>query len=604
LQKGICQKSGDSVFIRKNEGMIMTAKFEDYRDLKISTPVNTWAWNMYGAGIENIGRDGRPELFPVPQPNDDQLLVRVDAVGMCFSDVKLIKQGGAHPKLYNRDLKNDPTRLGHEATLTVIKVGKNLSEKFHTGQRLAIQPDIYHNQMSTAYGYTIPGGLTQYHLVGDEILNADDGSYVIPVEGYVGYAEAALTEPWACVEAAYTQRRRLNPLKGGLMWILGQQGDTTAYSFSGGLESPVTIILSDVPEALKKRVQEETRRGAKVIEINGLKTEDFPKFNAENSGDKGFDDIVLLEPKSAALVTEAAKLVAYRGSCNIVGKIALDGNPQIDAGRIHYHYTTYIGNPGPDIAASYGEKRNRAELRTGGSAVFVGAGGPMGQMHVQRAIELENGPAIIIASEVNPYRMETLEKLCSPLAHARGKKFITFNPSTAGESVIDFVKQQTDGRMADDVVVSVPIATLMEESGKLTAPDGMLVFFAGVAIGTYVSLNMSAVYLHNAQLTGTSGSTLDDQRLVIQKTLTRQLSPNLSVAAVGGLEAARDGVDAMMNGKFAGKVVIFPQLSGLPLTGLEEMPLRYPEIAAKLGPNNTWTLEAEKALIEKFWTGA
>lgn len=582
----------------------MTIKFEDYRDLKKPTPENTWAWNMYGAGIENIGRDGKPELFPVPQPNDDQLLVRVDAVGMCFSDVKLIKQGGAHPKLYNRDLKNDPTRLGHEATLTVIKVGKNLSEKFHPGQRLAIQPDIYHNQVSTAYGYTIPGGLTQFHLVGDEILNADDGSYVIPVEGNVGYAEAALTEPWACVEAAYTQRRRLNPRNGGLMWIFGQKSDTTPYTFSAGLDAPATIILTDVPETLKKRVLDETRRGAQVIEINGLKAEDFLKFKAEHSDDKGFDDIVLLEPKSAALLTETAKLVAYRGSCNIVGKIALDGNPQIDTGRIHYHYTTYIGNPGPDIAASYGEKRNRAELRAGGTAVFVGAGGPMGQMHVQRAIELEHGPVVIIASEVNPSRMETLEKLCNPLAKARGKKFITFNPSAAGESVIDFVKQQTNGRMADDVVVSVPIAALMEESGKLTAPDGMLVFFAGVAIGTYVSLNLSAVYLHNAQLTGTSGSTLDDQRLVIQKTLTRQLSPNFSVAAVGGLEAARDGVDAMMNGKFAGKVVIFPQLSGLPLTGLEEMPQRYPEIAAKLGPNNTWTKDAEKALIEKFWTGA
>jgi len=227
----------------------------------------------------------------------------------------------------------------------------------------------------------------------------------------------------------------------------------------------------------------------------------------------------------------------------------------------------------------------------------------MGQMHVQRAIELKNGPAIIIATEVNPSRMETLNKLCAPLAKAHGKIFITFNPSAANESMVDFIGQQTKGRMADDVVVCVPVAALMEESGKLTAPDGMLVFFAGVGIGTYIPLNLSAVYLHNAQLTGTSGSTLEDQRLVIEKTLARQLSPNYSVAAVGGLEAARDGVDAMMSGKFAGKVVIFPQLNGLPLTGLEEMPKRYPEIAAKLGLYNTWTLDAEKALIEKFWTG-
>jgi len=38
-------------------------------------------------------------------------------------------------------------------------------------------------------------------------LQADD-RYVTPIEGHLSYAETALTEPWACVEGAYTQRRR------------------------------------------------------------------------------------------------------------------------------------------------------------------------------------------------------------------------------------------------------------------------------------------------------------------------------------------------------------------------------------------------------------
>jgi NADPH:quinone reductase-like Zn-dependent oxidoreductase len=67
---------------------------------------------MYGPGVESMGRAGKPELLPVPEPNDDQLLVRVDAVGMCFSDVKLIKQGGEHPKLYHR-ICDQPHPLGH-----------------------------------------------------------------------------------------------------------------------------------------------------------------------------------------------------------------------------------------------------------------------------------------------------------------------------------------------------------------------------------------------------------------------------------------------------------------------------------------------------------
>lgn len=130
----------------------MPSPFERYRSPDEPVAEKTWAWNMYGSGVGQIGRDGKPELLPVPEPNDDQLLVRVDAVGMCFSDVKLIQQGGKHPKLYNRDLAREPTRLGHEAALTVLKVGAKLRDTFKPGQRLAMQPDIYQNGKSTAYG--------------------------------------------------------------------------------------------------------------------------------------------------------------------------------------------------------------------------------------------------------------------------------------------------------------------------------------------------------------------------------------------------------------------------------------------------------------------
>ncbi|NLC28989.1 MAG: alcohol dehydrogenase catalytic domain-containing protein, partial [Chloroflexi bacterium] len=144
----------------------MDDKFRKYVSLDYRLPEEVLGWNMYGAGLGNVGRNGKPELFPMPEPGPDQILVRVDAVGLCFSDVKLIKQGGQHPKLYDRDLSVQPTRLGHEASFTVITVGENLRDRYVPGQKLAIQPDIYDNKVATAYGYTIPGGLIQYHLIG------------------------------------------------------------------------------------------------------------------------------------------------------------------------------------------------------------------------------------------------------------------------------------------------------------------------------------------------------------------------------------------------------------------------------------------------------
>jgi hypothetical protein len=129
----------------------------------------------------------------------------------------------------------------------------------------------------------------------------------------------------------------------------------------------------------------------------------------------------------------------------------------------------------------------------------------------------------------------------------------------------------------------------------------MLVLFAGVPNGTMAPLDLSEVYLNNAQFTGTSGLTLHDQRLVMDRALDGSLSPGRSVAAIGGMNVAPQGIEAMMDGRYPGKIVIFPQIPDLPLMGLDELAEKLPEIAALLDENGFWTNEAEAALIEKFW---
>jgi threonine dehydrogenase-like Zn-dependent dehydrogenase len=382
------------------------------------------------------------------------------------------------------------------------------------------------------------------------------------------------------------------------MWIVGRPGDERDYKFSTGLEAPATIVLTDVPFSVAALVE---ASDAVIIVRNGLKQEEYAEFSVDLTGGTGFDDIVVLDPRSAEMVSAAARLIARRGTFNMVGQTPLDGLPQTDVGRLHYDYTAYIGNRGPDIAASYGEERNRCELKPHGSAVFIGAGGPMGQMHVQRAIELPDGPRLIIATEINDGRLAALQERFAPLARKNGRELLVFNPSAGGDSLYSFIMQATDQLGADDVVVSVPVAPLMDEAGTVMNADGMLVLFAGVPNGTYAPLDLSAVYLNNAQFTGTSGLTLDDQRLVMTRALEGSLSPGRSVAAIGGLNAAPEGIEAMMGGRYPGKVVIFPQIPDLPLMGIDELDEKLPEVAAKLSEDGFWTNEAEEVLIEKYW---
>ena len=537
---------------------------------------------MYGKGVENVGRGGRPEDVPVGTPGPDQLLVRVDAVGLCFSDVKLIRQGGEHAKLYGRDLAKEPTRLGHEAAVTVVSVGRHLGLRFRPGERLAIQPDIYVAGRSTAYGYTIPGALIGYHLVGPEVLAADDGAYVIPVPEDMGYAEAALTEPWACVEAAYSQRRRMQPARDGRMWVIGRSDDSRPYRFgevpAEAREVVVSGLRDDTLAAVRRAAPGATVAVAEEPSVVGP-----------------FDDIILLSPRSSELVARAADALAFRGVLNIVG-----GEPlapvEIDLGRLHYHYTAYVGTTGLEVAGAYGEARNRSELRSGGVTVVVGAAGPMGQMHLERALRLPDGPMTTIGVDLDAARLEAARVRLEPIARAMGRRLIM----SANPNLTNLVRDETAGRGADDVIVTAPTADAVGSSADLMAPDGMLVLFAGLPVGTRAKLDLSRVYLHGAQYTGTSGSRIADQELVVHKTSLGQLAPGRAVAAVGGMEAAPDGLRALIEGRYPGKIVIFPQLRGLPLTSLAELAASDRELAAALGTGGTWTTESEAVLFARY----
>jgi len=556
-------------------------------------PPTALAWNVYGAGIDHIGRDGRPESVDVPRPRPDQLLIRVDAVGLCFSDIKLLRLGGEHPKLYGRDLTVEPTRLGHETSVTVIEVGDELSDRFHPGQRLAIQPDIYVNGRSTAYGYTIPGGLIQYHVIGPEVLAADDGAYVVPVDDRMGYAETALTEPWACVEASYTQRRRLEPLSGGRFWVVARPDDDKAYRFGSVLGAAAEIVMSGVSPLLETAIRAAAGPTARVTTA----TID------EAAASGPFDDVIALGHHDPATIGRAADALAFRGVLALVADEPVDGPVEIDVGRIHYHYTAYVGTSGLDVSAAYGETRNRAEIRAGGVAVVVGAAGPMGQMHIERALAMANGPRLVVGVDLDADRLASARAKLEPVAGARGRELRIVAIGREAGALEATVRELTDGHGADDVIVTAPSGQAVVSAAAAMAPDGMLVLFAGVPVGTRVALDLSPVFLHGAQYTGTSGSRIADQALVVEKTIAGELEPRRALAAVGGMETAAEALQALVDGRYPGKIVVFPQLSGLPLTAVADL-ANDPEIGPKLGADGSWTAEAERALFARYGRSA
>src|SRR6478672_9289486 len=103
-------------------------------------PEHSRRWELSGAGLENLSLEERP----VRRPGPDELLVRIDACGICFSDIKILNLGPNHPRLLGRDLTQDPVVMGHEAAMTVVEVGEQLCDQFTAGQRFLIQADVYY----------------------------------------------------------------------------------------------------------------------------------------------------------------------------------------------------------------------------------------------------------------------------------------------------------------------------------------------------------------------------------------------------------------------------------------------------------------------------
>ena len=149
---------------------------------------------MYVAMYYN-NNDVRIEEMPIPEINDNELLVKVQASGICGSDVM---------EWYR--IKKAPLVLGHEIAGDVVQVGKNV-EKYKIGDRVFVSHhvpcntcryclDDQHTLCDTLHSTNFyPGGFAEYLRVPE--INVDRGVFLLPKE--MSYDEGVFIEPLACV---------------------------------------------------------------------------------------------------------------------------------------------------------------------------------------------------------------------------------------------------------------------------------------------------------------------------------------------------------------------------------------------------------------------
>jgi D-arabinose 1-dehydrogenase-like Zn-dependent alcohol dehydrogenase len=558
----------------------MSDKLTAYRRVEAPLPERYRLWPLYGAGFENLGRNGKWIEVPMPTPGPQELLVRHDAVGICFSDIKVIRAGENHPRIY-RNMRQNPVVLGHEVSLTVVQAGEDLRDTYHVGDRFIVQADIYIGGVSYAYGYEIQGGFSQYNIIDHRVLNSDGGNYLIPVQPSTGYAEAALNEPWACVEASYTVKYRTQWREGGVLWLTGS-GEGVGLGRATGWR-PGRIVLDVTDKAFAVQIRAWARAvGAEIIQ-------DDPEIS--------FDDIVILD-NDPELIERGFDRLAKGGAFNVVTPKTIPRPVQLDVGRLHYDHLSVFGANTPDLSAAYGPIR--AQLKPGGAAWILGAAGPMGHMHLQRALEIPERPRLIVASNIHNSRMQAAQEKFAPLARQQNVELICRSLEAFADEaeLLADLQALSDGQGFDDIVVLAPNVRVIESAMALLADQGVMNIFAGLPRGTRCGIDLNAVVQRGIRFVGTSGSSIEDLRHMLDLTESHTLSTNSVVAAVAGLEGVPDGLRAVAEGRFPGKVVIYPNLgSSLPLTPLPDLKDRFPSVYAKLKDGQIWTNAAEEELL-------
>ena len=393
-------------------------------------------------------------------------------------------------------------------------------------------------------------------------------------------------EPWTCVIASYQIHARTAIRENGHLLLAGFAQGQVPLDLHGLEGSPVAHIshFGLTPENLRAAEELARKTGAVIA----------PSAEPAPGRPMPTDIVCAGTPDRASF----SRLVGDIDTDGVLGvhSSAPDVELPVDVGRVHYRKLELVGSVDGAVGASY-HANNREGIKPGGRAWFVGGAGPMGQMHVIKAVMDEQGPSEILVTDLSDERLESLKHLVSLLCKGRNCNVsLTFeNPKDLPAEELDtFLNQKYPGGF-DDAVVLVPVSAIISQASHYLAPDGVLNIFAGVKLGTITDLPIGAIVRRHMRVIGSSGSPLAAMRDTLALTQSGRLSTSYSLAAVGDMGSAAKGLKALMDNTYTGKVVIFPFAHGIGLKSIRELARDLPEITSLLLDGQYWTRNAETA---------
>lgn len=292
---------------------------------------------MIAAVLEDLDRLVVKDVS-IPEIDDDSALLRVEATSVCGSDIRIFRHG--NPRV------TPPTILGHEASGTVVKVGRNV-QRVKEGDRVAIGADFpcgqckwcrngLLNNCTTNYavGYQIPGAFAEYMKLPKLLLAGP----VTPIADQLSFEEAALAEPLACAINGF----ELVNLSLGKSVVIVGLGPIGCMMIDLARIMGATKVIG----AQRSKVRMEIARQYGADVYIDTSSEDLVARVMEETGGEGAD-VVITASASVEVHEQSMDMVAHRGYVNLFGGLPKGTRPMsILSNTIHYKECFVTGSHG------------------------------------------------------------------------------------------------------------------------------------------------------------------------------------------------------------------------------------------------------------------
>tara|TARA_B110000114_G_scaffold181420_1_gene218823 strand:+ start:611 stop:1630 length:1020 start_codon:yes stop_codon:yes gene_type:complete len=279
----------------------------------------------------NLNQEITIEEINLPEISDSQIMIKVLSCAICGSDLKITKFG-------NKRITESRT-IGHEISGEVFAIGANI-KKYKIGDFVSVGADLpcldckvcndgAVNLCKTNYalGYQFDGGLTQYMILNEHVLNGG------PIAKYTKISSdiACLAEPLACAINGVDKALRCFTAgvpKNALIFGGGPMGMLIAeYLFSNNIND-ITIVEMNDP------------RISFIKENTSFKA--LKKIDNDMKYDLIFTACPAIETHKLAL-----DLINTSGVVNFFGGLPPEaGTIQLNSNNVHYSESVLMGTHG------------------------------------------------------------------------------------------------------------------------------------------------------------------------------------------------------------------------------------------------------------------